>query len=291
MAVSSLTTRRAAAPSASCCCSSCRGTWCGRRSRAAVRRTRSTCSASRLVAAELAYRIFGEHADDDAPVERPSRPGSSRAGSSRRSRAGALVCWAALPPDRGVPVSEPEPRVVADGVSKWFGPLVAVSDVSFDDRPGRDGAARAERRRQVDDVPHALRARAPVEGNACACSAATRGSTRGDAADRARAAAGERVRAADRARVRHALGPAPGPARPRGRSRVRARRPSSLDPSDRRRLPTYSKGMRQRVKVAQAIVHDPQVLVLDEPLTGLDPRQRARARRALPPPRGARAAA
>jgi ABC-2 type transport system ATP-binding protein len=47
-----------------------------------------------------------------------------------------------------------------------------------------------------------------------------------------------------------------------------------LDPSDSRRLPTYSKGMRQRAKVAQAIVHDPPVLVLDEPLTGLDPRQR-----------------
>ena len=47
-----------------------------------------------------------------------------------------------------------------------------------------------------------------------------------------------------------------------------------LDPSDSRRLPAYSKGMRQRVKVAQAIVHDPSVLVLDEPLTGLDPRQR-----------------
>jgi len=43
--------------------------------------------------------------------------------------------------------------------------------------------------------------------------------------------------------------------------------------SDRcdRKLGGYSKGMRQRIKVAQAIVHDPKVLVLDEPLNGLDP--------------------
>lgn len=41
-----------------------------------------------------------------------------------------------------------------------------------------------------------------------------------------------------------------------------------------RRLDTYSKGMRQRTRVAAALVHDPAVLVLDEPFNGMDPRQR-----------------
>ena len=49
----------------------------------------------------------------------------------------------------------------------------------------------------------------------------------------------------------------------------------SLTEAASRRVAGYSKGMRQRVRLAQAIAHDPQVLVLDEPLNGLDPLVRA----------------
>ncbi len=64
-------------------------------------------------------------------------------------------------------------------------------------------------------------------------------------------------------------------------SEARSRAESLLDRVDlkaamHRKLGEYSKGMRQRCKLAQALAHDPEVIVLDEPLTGCDPINRQR---------------
>jgi len=53
-----------------------------------------------------------------------------------------------------------------------------------------------------------------------------------------------------------------------------------LDAADKK-IGAYSKGMRQRVKLAQSIVHDPQLLILDEPLAGMDPLARRKTIRMI----------
>ncbi len=51
----------------------------------------------------------------------------------------------------------------------------------------------------------------------------------------------------------------------------------SLTEAAKRKVAGYSKGMRQRIRLAQSIAHQPSVIVLDEPLNGLDPMARAEA--------------
>ena len=53
-----------------------------------------------------------------------------------------------------------------------------------------------------------------------------------------------------------------------------------LDAADKK-IGAYSKGMRQRVKLAQAIVHEPELLILDEPLSGMDPLARRKTIRLI----------
>ncbi|HKC62154.1 MAG TPA: ABC transporter ATP-binding protein [Pyrinomonadaceae bacterium] len=56
---------------------------------------------------------------------------------------------------------------------------------------------------------------------------------------------------------------------------IRALERVSLTDAAEKKVAAYSKGMRQRVRLAQAVAHNPSVLILDEPLNGLDPMARA----------------
>jgi ABC-2 type transport system ATP-binding protein len=61
----------------------------------------------------------------------------------------------------------------------------------------------------------------------------------------------------------------------RSRAEAALHQVALLDAKDRK-IGGYSRGMRQRVKLAQSIAHDPEVLLLDEPVTGMDPVNRRR---------------
>ncbi|MEM9714851.1 MAG: ABC transporter ATP-binding protein [Actinomycetota bacterium] len=166
------------------------------------------------------------------------------------------------------------PMVEVDSVSKWFGDLVAVSDVSFTVGPGvtallgPNGAGKSTLLRLLT-------------GQATPSSGSVRvlgGDPRADEAVRAQVGVlpqqeqlFEHLRAERFVEIAAIL---QGVADPLDAAR-RALAQVEMDPDDTRRVQTYSKGMRQRVKLAQAIVHEPRVVFLDEPLTGLDPRQRA----------------
>jgi ABC-2 type transport system ATP-binding protein len=163
--------------------------------------------------------------------------------------------------------------IVADRVSKWFGDVVAVSDVSFRVGPGvtallgPNGAGKSTVLRLLCGLTRPSQGTVEVLGE----------DPHGDPELYRRIGLVPQQEAVfgtltGRHFVRLAaeLQGLPSP----DEAAAAALRDVDLDPDDRRPLTTYSKGMRQRVKVAHALVHDPEVVMLDEPLEGLDPRQR-----------------
>jgi ABC-2 type transport system ATP-binding protein len=167
-----------------------------------------------------------------------------------------------------------EARISAEGVSKWFGAKVAVSDVSFEVGAGvtallgPNGAGKSTMLRMVSGLAQPSKGTVRVLGRDPRADA---GTSRSIGLMPQQESVFERLTAREFVGLMAKL---QGLRQPDAEA-ARVLAVVELDPDDSRKLTAYSKGMRQRVKVAQAIVHDPEVLLLDEPLTGLDPRQRA----------------
>jgi ABC-2 type transport system ATP-binding protein len=171
------------------------------------------------------------------------------------------------------PPSFPRPSVELVGVSKWFGDVVAVSEVSFGVWPGvtallgPNGAGKSTVLRLMCGLTRPSRGAVRVLGRDPRTDTLV---TRAIGLVPQQETLFERLSALEFVRL---AGQLHGLDDPDAAARA-ALATVELDADEARRVGGFSKGMRQRVKLAQALVHDPHVLVLDEPLTGLDPRQR-----------------
>jgi ABC-2 type transport system ATP-binding protein len=163
--------------------------------------------------------------------------------------------------------------LVFDGVSRWYGDTVALADVSFTVGPGvigllgHNGAGKSTALKLCAGFTQPSTGTVRVLGTDLAASP-------------------EAYRRIGIAHDRDALWPfltARGMvalcARLRGApdpeaAAARALAEVGLEDAADRKLKGFSHGMRQRVKLAQALAHEPELLLLDEPLNGLDPAQR-----------------
>ncbi|HBY46395.1 MAG TPA: ABC transporter ATP-binding protein [Thermomicrobiales bacterium] len=173
------------------------------------------------------------------------------------------------------PEAPPNATVVVRNLSKWYGDVVAVSDISFHVEPGvtallgPNGAGKSTTLEMLSGLL------APSQGEIRILGRPARGDV-------------ELYRHVGMAPEQEALYPFLTGREfvelnavlqkmddPSGAAHQALATVELLDDADRP-LRGYSKGMRQRTKIAAALVHDPDVLLMDEPLNGTDPLQRAR---------------
>ena len=163
--------------------------------------------------------------------------------------------------------------VTLAGVSRWYGNVVAVNDVSMTLGPGVTGLLGPNGAGKTTVLHMMAGFLAPSRGTVTIDGAPTWRNPsvyKGLGLVSEREAVHDFLTAREFLLVSARLHRLPDP-------EAAARRALELvemtDAQDRR-IGTYSKGMRQRTRVAGALVHDPQVLLLDEPFNGMDPRQR-----------------
>jgi ABC-2 type transport system ATP-binding protein len=177
-------------------------------------------------------------------------------------------------------IAPANPVIRVEGVSRWFGSVVAISDVSFDITPGitgllgPNGAGKTTLLRvmtglaevsagKVTVLGEPVRDNPPLYGKLGVMSEheTVYGFMKGR----------EFVRMMGKLRGVENLEQAVD----------RAIEMVDLADAQHRPMGTYSRGMRQRMRLAGTLVHDPEILILDEPLNGADPRQRVHFKRLL----------
>jgi ABC-2 type transport system ATP-binding protein len=173
-----------------------------------------------------------------------------------------------------------EPVIRVDHVSRWFGSVVAVSDVTFDIAPGitgllgPNGAGKTTLLRMMTGLAETSMGSVTMFGEPV----------------RNNPALYRRIGVMSEHETVYGF--------MKGREFVRmmaklrnvpnveaavdkAIALVDLEDAQHRPMDTYSRGMRQRMRLAATLVHEPQVLILDEPLNGADPRQRVHFKRLL----------
>lgn len=165
------------------------------------------------------------------------------------------------------------PVIRVDGVSRWFGNVVAVSEISFDVAPGitgllgPNGAGKTTLLRMMTGLADVSTGSVTVFGEPV----------------RDNPALYRRIGVMSEHETVYGFLTGrefvQSMARLRGVPKVdqavdRAIGLVDLVDAQHRPMGTYSRGMRQRMRLAATLVHDPEILILDEPLNGADPRQR-----------------
>ena len=173
--------------------------------------------------------------------------------------------------------ASPEPTIVVDGVSKWFSGVVAVSDVSLVVEPGvtallgPNGAGKTTLLRAIGGLTQ------PSQGTVTVFGERMR---RNPGVYRRIGYMPEHESVYDFLTGRQFVelcARLQGVVDVAGASR-RAIEIVDLAEHQDRKLGGYSRGMRQRMRLAATLVHEPPLLVLDEPLSGTDPAQRLHLR-------------
>lgn len=201
-----------------------------------------------------------------------SRDGGKRVDHAQRGGTGALT-----QPDSGAPhgadlARSPASTVQVARVSRWFGAVVSVNDVSFSLNPGitgllgPNGAGKTTLLRMIAGLLAPSQGQVRVLGKAVRANPAVyrhitlimdRDAIYPFLTAREFVRLNARLHGiSDEARIEAALATV------------------EMLPAADRPMGGYSKGMRQRARLAAGLVHEPDVLLLDEPFAGADPRQR-----------------